>query len=75
MRPLWYLWLADTLSSLAETLKYMWLAFTPQSPVHVSGLEGPENQQWVFNTEAHPIKVLRPKQSKKKRDLVDVLDG
>ncbi|KAK8160878.1 mannosyl-oligosaccharide 1,2-alpha-mannosidase precursor [Phyllosticta citrichinensis] len=59
---------------LAETLKYMWLAFTPQSPVHVSGVEGPENQQWVFNTEAHPVQVFKPRDGGR-RPKRDVLEG
>ncbi|EKG12128.1 Glycoside hydrolase family 47 [Macrophomina phaseolina MS6] len=44
---------------LAETLKYAYLAHAPQMPVQVSGRETPEAQEWVFNTEAHPMLVVR----------------
>ena len=42
----------DTMQSfwIAETLKYAFLLF---SPTDVLPLD-----QWVFNTEAHPLKVL-----------------
>lgn len=39
---------------LAETLKYLYLIFTPDSPVHV---EADEKNSYVFNTEAHPLRV------------------
>lgn len=39
---------------LAETLKYMFLIFTEKSPVHV---EADKPMQFVYNTEAHPIRV------------------
>lgn len=35
---------------LAETLKYLWLTFQPDSVIPL--------QQYVFNTEAHPIKIF-----------------
>ncbi|ERN07458.1 mannosyl-oligosaccharide 1,2-alpha-mannosidase MNS1 isoform X1 [Amborella trichopoda] len=35
---------------LAETLKYLYLLFSP--PSHISF------DEWVFNTEAHPLKIL-----------------
>ncbi|KAJ4155316.1 hypothetical protein LMH87_000570 [Akanthomyces muscarius] len=40
---------------LAETLKYMYLIFVEDSPVHVRG-KG-QKTDFVFNTEAHPIRV------------------
>ncbi|CAN8097644.1 unnamed protein product [Discula destructiva] len=43
--------------ALAETMKYMYLTFAPQSPVFVGGGEGLEGQEWVFNTECHPLRV------------------
>lgn len=39
---------------LAETLKYLYLIFSPESPVQV---EADRPNEWVFNTEAHPVKV------------------
>lgn len=39
---------------LAETLKYLYLTFGPESAVQLQ-VEGPNG--WVFNTEAHPVKV------------------
>ena len=36
---------------LAETLKYLWLLFSPDSALSL--------KQWVLNTEAHPLHVLR----------------
>lgn len=44
---------------LAETLKYAYLAHAPQVPVQISGQETAEAQDWVFNTEAHPMLVVR----------------
>ncbi|KAB2578857.1 Mannosyl-oligosaccharide alpha-1,2-mannosidase [Lasiodiplodia theobromae] len=44
---------------LAETLKYAYLAHAPQAAVHVSGGQTADAQDWVFNTEAHPMKVVR----------------
>ena len=37
---------------LAETLKYLYLLFSPSSSMALS--------EWVFNTEAHPLKILEP---------------
>jgi mannosyl-oligosaccharide alpha-1,2-mannosidase len=39
---------------LAETLKYFYLLFGPESAVQLN-VDGPN--EWVFNTEAHPFKV------------------
>ncbi|XP_024528760.1 mannosyl-oligosaccharide 1,2-alpha-mannosidase MNS1 [Selaginella moellendorffii] len=36
---------------LAETLKYLYLLFSPSSVIPLD--------QWVFNTEAHPIKIVQ----------------
>ncbi|GME33662.1 glycoside hydrolase family 47 protein [Neofusicoccum parvum] len=44
---------------LAETLKYAYLAHAPQVPVQISGQETADAQDWVFNTEAHPMLVVR----------------
>ena len=35
---------------LAETLKYLYLLFSPSDMISLD--------QWVFNTEAHPIRVV-----------------
>ena len=35
----------------AETLKYLWLLFGPDEALDLDS--------WVFNTEAHPLKVNR----------------
>lgn len=35
---------------LAETLKYMYLLFSPPSVIPLD--------EWVFNTEAHPLKIV-----------------
>ena len=35
---------------LAETLKYLYLLFSPSSVISLD--------EWVFNTEAHPIKIM-----------------
>lgn len=35
---------------LAETLKYLYLLFSPPSTIPLD--------QWVFNTEAHPLKIM-----------------
>lgn len=35
---------------LAETLKYLYLLFSPSSVISLD--------EWVFNTEAHPIKIV-----------------
>ena len=37
---------------LAETLKYFWLLFSPADALSL--------QEWVLNTEAHPLKVMAP---------------
>lgn len=42
---------------LAETLKYMYLIFLEDSPVHLQG-KG-EKTDFVFNTEAHPLRVRK----------------
>lgn len=39
---------------LAETLKYLYLTFGPESEVQ---LQPDGSSGWVFNTEAHPVKV------------------
>jgi mannosyl-oligosaccharide alpha-1,2-mannosidase len=39
---------------LAETLKYLYLTFGPENAVQ---LQVEEPNGWVFNTEAHPVKV------------------
>lgn len=44
---------------LAETLKYAYLAHAPQAAAHVGGGQTADAQDWVFNTEAHPMKVVR----------------
>ncbi|KJK81769.1 putative mannosyl-oligosaccharide alpha-1,2-mannosidase [Metarhizium anisopliae BRIP 53293] len=40
---------------MAETLKYLYLTFAADGPVHVQG-QGATNQ-FVYNTEAHPVAV------------------
>jgi len=40
---------------LAETLKYLYLTFCDSSVVHLD--------EWVFNTEAHPLKITKQKRS------------
>jgi mannosyl-oligosaccharide alpha-1,2-mannosidase len=35
---------------LAETLKYLYLLFSPPSFISF--------EEWVFNTEAHPLKIV-----------------
>lgn len=35
---------------LAETLKYLYLLFSPPSVISLD--------EWVFNTEAHPIRIV-----------------
>lgn len=35
---------------LAETLKYLYLLFSPSSVISLD--------EWVFNTEAHPIRIM-----------------
>lgn len=35
---------------LAETLKYLYLLYSPTDVIPLTG--------WVFNTEAHPLKVM-----------------
>lgn len=39
---------------LAETLKYLYLLFSPSNVVALD--------RWVFNTEAHPVTITTPKQ-------------
>ncbi|ODA75889.1 hypothetical protein RJ55_08530 [Drechmeria coniospora] len=41
---------------MAETLKYLYLIFAPESDVQLQ-LQGAGTSQFVFNTEAHPIRV------------------
>ena len=43
----------DTMESfwLAETLKYLFLLFSPDSALNLS--------EFVFNTEAHPLRIMR----------------
>ncbi|PFH62751.1 hypothetical protein XA68_12179 [Ophiocordyceps unilateralis] len=43
---------------LAETLKYLYLIFAPDSEVQLSLQDG-DRSQFVFNTEAHPLRVRR----------------
>ncbi|KAK2612993.1 hypothetical protein QQS21_000922 [Conoideocrella luteorostrata] len=40
---------------MAETLKYLYLIFAADGPVHVQG-QGAKNQ-FVYNTECHPVRV------------------
>lgn len=35
---------------LAETLKYLYLLFSPSSVISLD--------EWVFNTEAHPLRIV-----------------
>ncbi|KAL0259795.1 hypothetical protein SLS55_005535 [Diplodia seriata] len=44
---------------LAETLKYAYLAHAPAAAVHVGAGQTADAQEWVFNTEAHPMRVVR----------------
>ena len=37
---------------LAETLKYLYLLFSPDSTIPLD--------EYVFNTEAHPLRILTP---------------
>lgn len=48
---------SDSMQSfwMAETLKYLYLIFAADGPVHVQ-LQGGKNQ-FVYNTEAHPVAV------------------
>lgn len=39
---------------LAETLKYLYLLFSPSSTISLD--------EWVFNTEAHPLKIVTREQ-------------
>ncbi|CAN0839919.1 Mannosyl-oligosaccharide 1,2-alpha-mannosidase MNS1 [Linum grandiflorum] len=39
---------------LAETLKYLYLLFSPSSVISLD--------EWVFNTEAHPLRIVAPRQ-------------
>ncbi|KAG6040265.1 hypothetical protein E4U41_001102 [Claviceps citrina] len=41
---------------MAETLKYLYLIFAADGPVHVQGQQGRKNQ-FVYNTECHPVRV------------------
>ncbi|KAF4595784.1 mannosyl-oligosaccharide alpha-1,2-mannosidase precursor [Ophiocordyceps camponoti-floridani] len=43
---------------LAETLKYLYLIFAPDSEVQLS-LQNGDRSQFVFNTEAHPLRIRR----------------
>ncbi|PHH80546.1 hypothetical protein CDD80_1058 [Ophiocordyceps camponoti-rufipedis] len=43
---------------LAETLKYLYLIFAPESEVQLS-LQNGDRSQFVFNTEAHPFRIRR----------------
>ncbi|KAK2613297.1 hypothetical protein N8I77_000218 [Diaporthe amygdali] len=42
---------------LAETLKYQYLAHSPDISVGFTNKPGPDGQSWVFNTEAHPVRT------------------
>jgi len=44
---------------LAETLKYLFLAHSPDNPVQVIKNGGKDWPEWVFNTECHPMRVVR----------------
>ena len=44
---------------LAETMKYMYLIFSDADDVHLD--------EWVFNTEAHPVKITRREVLEKRR--------
>ena len=48
---------------LAETLKYIYLLFTPPSVIPLD--------EWVFNTEAHPLRIVTRKEG---RDIERILD-
>lgn len=48
---------------LAETLKYLYLLFSPPSVISLD--------EWVFNTEAHPIKIVTRHDLIGKLDLID----
>lgn len=41
---------------IAETLKYLYLIFAPESPVQLQ-LQGGKKSEFVFNTEAHPMRI------------------
>ncbi|RCI10287.1 hypothetical protein L249_8556 [Ophiocordyceps polyrhachis-furcata BCC 54312] len=43
---------------LAETLKYLYLIFAPESEVQLSLHDG-DRSKYVFNTEAHPLRIRR----------------
>ncbi|RDA92386.1 hypothetical protein CP533_4718 [Ophiocordyceps camponoti-saundersi (nom. inval.)] len=43
---------------LAETLKYLYLIFAPDSDVQLSLHDG-DKSKFVFNTEAHPLRIRR----------------
>lgn len=45
---------------LAETLKYLYLLFSPPTVIPLD--------QWVFNTEAHPLKIVTRNDSGEKQD-------
>ena len=36
---------------LAETLKYVWLMFAPDTVINLN--------EWVLNTEAHPLRIVQ----------------
>ncbi|KAG5914497.1 hypothetical protein E4U42_000447 [Claviceps africana] len=42
---------------MAETLKYLYLIFAADGPVHVQGQGG--RNEFVYNTECHPVRVRR----------------
>lgn len=44
---------------LAETLKYLYLMFSPPSLLPLD--------QWVLNTEAHPLRIMRGSEQASKR--------
>jgi len=44
---------------LAETMKYLYLIFSDGDDVHLD--------EWVFNTEAHPVKITRDVHSSETR--------
>jgi hypothetical protein len=50
---------------LSETLKYLYLTFDEDNPLHRD-----DDRQWMFTTEAHPIHT--PRRSTSREDLVQV---
>ncbi|XP_068637590.1 mannosyl-oligosaccharide 1,2-alpha-mannosidase MNS1-like [Aristolochia californica] len=59
----------DTMQSffLAETLKYLYLLFSPPSVISLD--------EWVFNTEAHPLRIIPRDDNGKSRKPPDRIFG